>query len=668
MRRISRNNIVLLILILLLIISKTVSSQNVRSIIVQFITYNGYGNNLYIDNLSFGRQYESDVSVTSIDNINRDTTFIYGTDTFTVVPKVNVSNLGKSSISSPFLVIMRIDTLRYISVDTVSSLPVGYNIQIDFDTLKIPANIPADIYVFTDLQNDSNHTNDTLVQRSLFLVGAEKRILLEEFTSNTSYSCAVNNVFINNFVNAHITSICAVKYHLGFPPPGNDSLYLENPITPDQRASYYIVNTVPTTYYNGKIRIAMPYSFDSNLTVPLDNELLYGSPIDIKVKDTLLSLDTIRTKIDIQVLYKLPSYNYRLKIYAVERFKIYQIPPNINGETQFYDIFRKSITDSLGIAIPTDTGLYSYVFQYYKEPQWSSIMTYTTAFVQNEATKEILNCAKSRSIVLDGFPQQLDKNNSFRIRNSIENDFLFGTTLPRYELFEGQFPPVGWVLKNPDGWLTFSKVIGFNGISFGGKNCVKVNFYDYNNIGQRDTLTTTKYDSLTADDTLRFDYSYAQYLSEYVDSLIVNISTDGGNEFVNVFRKGGVTLATAQATTLPFGPISASQWRTFIYPLSSVIPRSNVPNMFPATYELYQNYPNPFNTRTKIKFEIPNTAFVTLKIYDITGREIKTLLSETKNANSYVYEFDGTNFASGVYFYQLRAGSFILTKKMVLIK
>ncbi|MGB9696234.1 MAG: T9SS type A sorting domain-containing protein [Ignavibacteria bacterium] len=667
MRRLSRNISILLTPILLLIISGTVLSQSVRSIIVQFITYNGYGNNLYIDNLTFGRQYESDVSVTSI-NINKDTTFIYGTDTFTVVPQVNVSNLGRSSVSSPFLVIMQIDTLQYISVDTVRSLPIGYNIQVDFDTLRIPANIPVDIHVFTALQNDSNHTNDTLIQKSLFLIGAEKKVLLEEFTSNTSYSCAVNNVFINNFVNAHIASICAVKYHLGFPPPGNDSLYLENPITPNQRAVYYVVNTVPTTYYNGKVRIAMPYSFDSNLTVPLDNELLYGSPIDIKVKDTLLSLDTIRTKIDIKILYKLPSYNYRLKIYAIERFKIYPAPPNINGETQFYDIFRKSITDSSGIAIPTDTGLYSYVFQYYREPIWSSIMTYTTAFVQNETTKEILNCAKSRNIILDNSPQQWDKNSSFQIRYNIENDFLFGTTLPRYELFEGQFPPIGWTLKNPDGWLTFSKVIGFNGISYPGKSCVKVNFYDYNNVGQKDTLISIGYDSLTADDTLKFDYSYAQYLSEYIDSLIVNISTDGGSEFINIFRKGGITLATAQSTTLPFGPISASQWRTFIYPLSGIIPRSNIPHIVPATYQLYQNYPNPFNTRTKIKFEIPYTVFMTLKIYDITGREIKTLLSETKNAGSYIYEFDGANFASGVYFYQLKAVDLILTRKMVLIK
>lgn len=668
MKKLFHNIIALSLLIFLLVATNSVLSQNVRSIIVQFITYNGYGNNLYIDNLNFGRQYGNDVSITSIDNINKDTTFTYGADTFTVVPRVNVSNLGINGISSTFLVIMRVDTLQYFSVDTIRSLPSGYTVQVDFDTLRIPTNIPLNIYVFTDLQNDSNHTNDTLIQKSLFLKGAEKRILLEEFTSNTSYSCAVNNVFINNFVNSHITSICAIKYHLGFPPPGNDSLYLENPTTPEQRASYYVISAVPTTYFNGKLRIAMPYSFDSNLTVPFDNELLYGSPIDIKVKDTLLSLDTIQTKVDVRILYKLPPYNYRLKVYAIERFKIYQTPPNINGETQFYDIFRKSITDSLGILIPLDTGLYSYVFQYYKDPRWSSIMTYTTAFVQNESTKEISNCAKGRNIVLDNPLQGWDKNKYLQPRHNIENDFLFGVGLPRYELFEGQFPPIGWTLKNPDGWLTFSRVTGFNGISYSGRSCVKVSFYDYNNIGEKDTLISIQYDSLTADDTLRFDYSYAQYLSEYIDSLIVNISTDGGNEFVNIFRKGGVTLATAQSTTFPFGPISASQWRTFSYPLSGIIPRSNVPHILPATYQLYQNYPNPFNARTKIKFEIPHTAFVTLKIYDIAGREIKNLLSEVKDANSYIYEFDGTNLASGVYFYQLKVDNFTLTRKMVLIK
>ncbi|MGB5288736.1 MAG: YCF48-related protein [Ignavibacteriaceae bacterium] len=93
----------------------------------------------------------------------------------------------------------------------------------------------------------------------------------------------------------------------------------------------------------------------------------------------------------------------------------------------------------------------------------------------------------------------------------------------------------------------------------------------------------------------------------------------------------------------------------------------------PEKFLLYQNYPNPFNPTTKIKFEIPGQArngitLVTLKVYDILGREIANLVNEEKPAGSYEVNFDGTNFTSGVYFYTLTAGDFSSTKKLVLLK
>lgn len=85
-------------------------------------------------------------------------------------------------------------------------------------------------------------------------------------------------------------------------------------------------------------------------------------------------------------------------------------------------------------------------------------------------------------------------------------------------------------------------------------------------------------------------------------------------------------------------------------------------------FELMQNYPNPFNPGTKIEFRIPHFGFVTLKVYDILGNEMAILVNEEKNAGIYQVSFDASNLPSGVYFYQLRAGSFIETKKMLLLK
>ncbi|HMS63672.1 MAG TPA: immune inhibitor A, partial [Ignavibacteria bacterium] len=92
----------------------------------------------------------------------------------------------------------------------------------------------------------------------------------------------------------------------------------------------------------------------------------------------------------------------------------------------------------------------------------------------------------------------------------------------------------------------------------------------------------------------------------------------------------------------------------------------------PSQYKLYQNYPNPFNPVTKINYDIPVeknfNASVLIKVYDILGNEISTLVNEKQNAGSYSVDFDGSNYPSGVYYYNITLGSFTDTKKMILLK
>lgn len=83
---------------------------------------------------------------------------------------------------------------------------------------------------------------------------------------------------------------------------------------------------------------------------------------------------------------------------------------------------------------------------------------------------------------------------------------------------------------------------------------------------------------------------------------------------------------------------------------------------------LFQNYPNPFNPSTKIKYQIPSSSKVILKVYDVLGNEIATLVDEFRNAGRYEVTFDATNLSSGIYFYRLQAGNFIETKKMLLLR
>ena len=91
-------------------------------------------------------------------------------------------------------------------------------------------------------------------------------------------------------------------------------------------------------------------------------------------------------------------------------------------------------------------------------------------------------------------------------------------------------------------------------------------------------------------------------------------------------------------------------------------------NIIPIEYNLSQNYPNPFNPSTTIRYSIPNQSHVVLKIYDLTGREIKILVNDIKTPGNYSVSFNASELSSGIYFYKLTAGDFVQTKKMVLVK
>jgi hypothetical protein len=88
----------------------------------------------------------------------------------------------------------------------------------------------------------------------------------------------------------------------------------------------------------------------------------------------------------------------------------------------------------------------------------------------------------------------------------------------------------------------------------------------------------------------------------------------------------------------------------------------------PLQFSLYQNYPNPFNPSTTISYQLPKNGFVTLKIYDVLGREVSTLVNEYKSAGNYKLNFDASNLSSGVYIYTIRSADNVLSKKMILLR
>lgn len=148
----------------------------------------------------------------------------------------------------------------------------------------------------------------------------------------------------------------------------------------------------------------------------------------------------------------------------------------------------------------------------------------------------------------------------------------------------------------------------------------------------------------------------------------IYLSRDTGVHWLNV--TGNLPTLHVNTVAICNSVVFASNetgiWRR---PLADMITsiKTNT-NAAPAEFHLKQNYPNPFNPRTTVEFSVPMPGLVTLKVYDIRGAEVATLMNETISAGNYSTEWDGSPFSSGIYFYRLQAGKNIEVRKLVLLK
>ncbi|MHB8580552.1 MAG: T9SS type A sorting domain-containing protein [Ignavibacteriaceae bacterium] len=154
-------------------------------------------------------------------------------------------------------------------------------------------------------------------------------------------------------------------------------------------------------------------------------------------------------------------------------------------------------------------------------------------------------------------------------------------------------------------------------------------------------------------------------------STIANISGGDGNDdeanAVAIQSDGKIVAAGYSEGTPPYlGSIGwAFALARFLPGIPTIVPAES---LVPMEYTLYQNYPNPFNPSTIISYQLPVSSKVVLKIYDLLGRDVATLVNKEQTTGNYKVRFNGNNLASGVYFYRLKAGNFAETKKLVLLK
>ncbi|NOX17756.1 MAG: T9SS type A sorting domain-containing protein [Chlorobi bacterium] len=165
---------------------------------------------------------------------------------------------------------------------------------------------------------------------------------------------------------------------------------------------------------------------------------------------------------------------------------------------------------------------------------------------------------------------------------------------------------------------------------------------------------------------------------ENQSGLHTNFKLSANGEFLALVASDGVTVIDsvtfpAQTADISYGryPDAEESWRfmspTPRQPNDNVLAAEDDENL-PSQFKLRQNYPNPFNPSTTIKYELPEAGFVTLRIYDLLGREILTLVNKKQSSGKYEVKFDAGRLTSGIYIYQLRAGQFSESRKAMLMK
>ena len=202
-----------------------------------------------------------------------------------------------------------------------------------------------------------------------------------------------------------------------------------------------------------------------------------------------------------------------------------------------------------------------------------------------------------------------------------------------------------------------------------------IDIYKVNHLGFR--LLSGNLKSLTSFeyfDRYENDSSFYNWMTHDTLDTQYNSGPDGpvtitSQDFQNINPGDSITVYYGMAIGSTFAAVNSGLDTAFArYNGTFVTGIKGNNNIAPHSYKLNQNYPNPFNPGTTISFSIPTQEKVSLKVYNILGMEVSTLIDEVKSPGNYTVSFNAKNIPSGIYFYELKTGNFMGVKKMILLK
>jgi hypothetical protein len=549
-----------------------------------------------------------------------------------------------------------------------------------------------------------------------FLTGfsqSPRLVLLEEFTSSTCGPCAGVNPQFHTWQTQNPDKFTSIYYHVSWPSPGNDPMYLANTVDNSGRVSYYGVGYVPYSVLDGNY-----YTGNANgwSMTTVNTRQAVDSPFEIHVKHLVSQTQDSVTSTMVVKATQPVSGTLVVHNVIIEKHIHFNTPPGTNGEKDFYNVMKKMMPSKEGTAMPNNMTTGDYMIL---EGTWPFGTVYdvneiaAVGFVQNKNTKEVHQAANSSTDPLvfpyDNDVQVMEISSlptttctgkitpSVKIRNNGNNPVTAFDV--KYQVNGGEIMSYTW---NGNLGSLEKAIVSLPEYEFipNGNNNVKVFSSQPNNIAdeypKNDTLTailkTGPVSVSTVILTLRTDNSpqditwdvknslgqviqtggpYPQPLVTLRDTIelpvadcyIFTLYDAGGNGICCSNGNGGYELKDIQGTPVrtlggSFGYSESTEWR-LNPPVGTTEIRGG--NMLSI-------YPNPFTSKTTVSYTLTKAENVTIGLFNNLGEKVKSCDPGTQGSGTHETVIDGEGLQAGIYILQVKLGSTVITRKVSVSK